>query len=172
MSTQTTIPPPLAHRHDFEEMFHVLEGEVDVTIRGETSNANIGEKVNVPAPAPHSFHNRTDRRSCCASSRPPVSRRTSPRSAIPCQTAPRPRRSHAGRRLDDRLSNARVRAAAADVAQRVDVSVRDLPALGLDLVHEGNRGHDLTRLAVAALRNVVLELRLLHRVQLLADGRR
>ena len=51
MSTHTTIPPPLAHRHDFEEMFHVLEGEVDVTIRGETSNANIGEKVNVPAPA-------------------------------------------------------------------------------------------------------------------------
>ena len=52
-------PPP--HRHDFEEMFHVLEGEVEVTIRGETSKANTGETVNVPALAPHSFHNPTDR---------------------------------------------------------------------------------------------------------------
>jgi len=51
-------PPP--HRHDFEEMFHVLEGEVDVTIRGQTSKANTGEAVNVPALAPHSFRNPTD----------------------------------------------------------------------------------------------------------------
>jgi quercetin dioxygenase-like cupin family protein len=52
-------PPP--HRHDFEEMFHVLEGEVDVTIRGQTSKANTGETVNVPALAPHSFRNPTER---------------------------------------------------------------------------------------------------------------
>jgi quercetin dioxygenase-like cupin family protein len=51
-------PPP--HRHDFEEMFHVLEGEVEVTIRGQTSKASTGETVNVPALAPHSFHNPTD----------------------------------------------------------------------------------------------------------------
>jgi quercetin dioxygenase-like cupin family protein len=51
-------PPP--HRHDFEEMFHVLEGEVEVTIRGQVSKASAGETVNVPALAPHSFHNPTD----------------------------------------------------------------------------------------------------------------
>jgi mannose-6-phosphate isomerase-like protein (cupin superfamily) len=50
-------PPP--HRHDFEEMFHVLGGEVDVTIRGETTRAGTGETVNIPALAPHSFHNPT-----------------------------------------------------------------------------------------------------------------
>ena len=52
-------PPP--HRHDFEEMFHVLDGQVDVTIRGQRSRANTGETVNVPALAPHSFHNPTNR---------------------------------------------------------------------------------------------------------------
>ena len=52
-------PPP--HRHDFEEMFHVLEGEIEVTTRGQTSRAHTGETVNVPALAPHSFHNPTDR---------------------------------------------------------------------------------------------------------------
>lgn len=51
-------PPP--HRHDFEEMFHVLEGEVEVTIRGQRTKASTGETVNVPGLAPHSFHNPTD----------------------------------------------------------------------------------------------------------------
>jgi quercetin dioxygenase-like cupin family protein len=51
-------PPP--HRHDFEEMFHVLEGEIEVTLRGVTSIARTGEMVNVPALAPHSFSNRSD----------------------------------------------------------------------------------------------------------------
>src|SRR5471030_646179 len=31
-------PPP--HRHDFEEMFSVLEGAVEVTVRGETTTAS------------------------------------------------------------------------------------------------------------------------------------
>jgi quercetin dioxygenase-like cupin family protein len=48
-------PPP--HRHDFEEMFSVLEGEVEVTFRGETVNARAGETINVPANAPHGFRN-------------------------------------------------------------------------------------------------------------------
>jgi quercetin dioxygenase-like cupin family protein len=51
-------PPP--HRHDFEEMFHVLDGEIEVTLRGAASVAGAGETVNVPALAPHSFANRTD----------------------------------------------------------------------------------------------------------------
>ncbi|HEX8361272.1 MAG TPA: cupin domain-containing protein [Longimicrobium sp.] len=48
-------PPP--HRHDFEEMFSVLEGESEITFRGEAVVARAGETVNVPANAPHSFRN-------------------------------------------------------------------------------------------------------------------
>lgn len=48
-------PPP--HRHDFEEMFTVLEGEVQVTFRGQTITARAGETINVPANAPHAFTN-------------------------------------------------------------------------------------------------------------------
>jgi quercetin dioxygenase-like cupin family protein len=49
-------PPP--HRHDFEEMFAVLEGEVEVELRGATSIARTGDVINVPANAPHLFVNR------------------------------------------------------------------------------------------------------------------
>jgi quercetin dioxygenase-like cupin family protein len=48
-------PPP--HRHDFEEMFTVLDGEVQVTFRGQTLIARAGETINVPANAPHAFTN-------------------------------------------------------------------------------------------------------------------
>ncbi len=48
-------PPP--HRHDFEEMFTVLEGSIALTVRGETTVAHAGETVNVPANAPHAFRN-------------------------------------------------------------------------------------------------------------------
>jgi quercetin dioxygenase-like cupin family protein len=48
-------PPP--HRHDFEEMFSVLDGQVQVTFRGKTIVAKAGETINVPANAPHSFTN-------------------------------------------------------------------------------------------------------------------
>ena len=34
-------PPP--HRHDFEEMFTVLDGEVQVTFRGQTIVAQAGQ---------------------------------------------------------------------------------------------------------------------------------
>jgi quercetin dioxygenase-like cupin family protein len=52
-------PPP--HRHDFEEMFTVLDGEIEVTFRGATTVARAGETVNVPANAPHGFRNSSDR---------------------------------------------------------------------------------------------------------------
>ena len=48
-------PPP--HRHDFEEMFTILEGEIELIFRGEKSVARTGETVNIPANAPHSFKN-------------------------------------------------------------------------------------------------------------------
>jgi len=52
-------PPP--HRHDFEEMFTILEGEIELTFRGETLRASAGSTVNVPANAPHAFKNKSDR---------------------------------------------------------------------------------------------------------------
>jgi len=52
-------PPP--HRHDFEEMFTVLDGEVLLTFRGQQSVARAGETVNVPANAPHAFTNASGR---------------------------------------------------------------------------------------------------------------
>jgi quercetin dioxygenase-like cupin family protein len=48
-------PPP--HRHDFEEMFTLLEGELDFTFRGKTQTVKAGTTVNIPANAPHVFKN-------------------------------------------------------------------------------------------------------------------
>jgi quercetin dioxygenase-like cupin family protein len=48
-------PPP--HRHDFEETFIVLEGEIEATFRGQTNTVNVGETLHIPANAPHSFTN-------------------------------------------------------------------------------------------------------------------
>jgi quercetin dioxygenase-like cupin family protein len=52
-------PPP--HRHDFEEMFTILDGEIELTFRGEVHHAGTGSTVNIPANAPHSFKNISDR---------------------------------------------------------------------------------------------------------------
>src|SRR5271167_460087 len=49
-------PPP--HRHDFEEMFTILDGEIELTFRGETHRAAAGSTVNIPANAPHAFKNK------------------------------------------------------------------------------------------------------------------
>ncbi len=48
-------PPP--HRHDFEESFIVLEGEIETTFRGEKRIVNAGETIHIPANAPHQFRN-------------------------------------------------------------------------------------------------------------------
>ncbi|MFG3259426.1 cupin domain-containing protein [Streptomyces sp. NPDC048172] len=52
-------PPP--HRHGFEEMFTILEGEIQFTFRGEEVTVHAGESVNIPANAPHFFRNVSDR---------------------------------------------------------------------------------------------------------------
>jgi len=48
-------PPP--HRHDFEEMFTMLDGEIEVIFRGTKSVLRAGETANIPANAPHQFQN-------------------------------------------------------------------------------------------------------------------
>jgi quercetin dioxygenase-like cupin family protein len=57
------VPPgrgPSPHRHDFEEMVTILEGEIEVTFRGKTVTARAGETINIPANAPHAFRNSAD----------------------------------------------------------------------------------------------------------------
>jgi quercetin dioxygenase-like cupin family protein len=54
------IPPqggPGPHRHDFEETFILLEGEIEFTFRGEKVAGRAGDTLHVPANAPHQFHN-------------------------------------------------------------------------------------------------------------------
>ena len=48
-------PPP--HRHDFEETFIILEGEMEATFRGKKSIIKAGDTISIPANAPHRFHN-------------------------------------------------------------------------------------------------------------------
>jgi quercetin dioxygenase-like cupin family protein len=58
------VPPgggPPAHRHDFEEMFTILDGEIEFSFRGEPHRASAGSTVNIPANAPHAFKNQSDR---------------------------------------------------------------------------------------------------------------
>ena len=54
---------PGPHRHDFEEMFTVLEGEIRFTFRGKESVIKAGTTVNIPANAPHFFTNISGARS-------------------------------------------------------------------------------------------------------------
>jgi quercetin dioxygenase-like cupin family protein len=51
-------PPP--HRHDFEEMFTILEGALEFTFRGDVMTIGAGSTVNIPANAPHAFRNASD----------------------------------------------------------------------------------------------------------------
>jgi quercetin dioxygenase-like cupin family protein len=58
------VPPgggPPLHRHDFEETFTVLEGEIEINFRGAKSVLRAGETANIPANAPHQFQNKTER---------------------------------------------------------------------------------------------------------------
>jgi quercetin dioxygenase-like cupin family protein len=52
-------PPP--HRHEFEESFTILEGEIEATFRGAKLVIRAGETINIPANAPHQFHNASDK---------------------------------------------------------------------------------------------------------------
>ena len=52
-------PPP--HRHDFEETFVILEGELEATFRGVKQTVRDGETIHIPANAPHQIHNASDK---------------------------------------------------------------------------------------------------------------
>jgi uncharacterized cupin superfamily protein len=42
-------------------MFTILEGEIELNFRGQVHTASAGSTVNIPANAPHSFKNKSDR---------------------------------------------------------------------------------------------------------------
>ena len=48
-------PPP--HRHDFAAPFILNDGEMEATFRGKKSVVRAGDTLNIPANAPHQFHN-------------------------------------------------------------------------------------------------------------------
>jgi quercetin dioxygenase-like cupin family protein len=52
-------PPP--HRHDFEETFTILSGELEFTFRGVKTAAGAGTTVHIPANAPHQFRNLSEK---------------------------------------------------------------------------------------------------------------
>ncbi len=54
------IPPgggPPLHRHDFEESFILLHGEIEAIFRGRKTVVKAGETLSIPANSPHSFSN-------------------------------------------------------------------------------------------------------------------
>lgn len=54
------VPPgggPGPHRHDFDETFILLDGEMEATFRGKKSTVRAGDTINIPSNAPHQFHN-------------------------------------------------------------------------------------------------------------------
>jgi quercetin dioxygenase-like cupin family protein len=51
-------PPP--HVHPWEEIYVVLEGELEVTVDGESQILRSGSAAHVPAGTPHSYRNVTE----------------------------------------------------------------------------------------------------------------
>ena len=74
-------PPP--HRHDFEEMFSVLEGEIEATFRGKKTIIRTGETINIPANLTNSKTRAGNRRDCYACARRRGKKSFSKKSAFP-----------------------------------------------------------------------------------------
>ena len=80
-------PPP--HRHDFEEMFTVLDGEIEVTFRGATTVARPERQSTCPPThRTSSATPPTGRRGCCACARPPARKTSSWPSGSPSRAGP------------------------------------------------------------------------------------
>ena len=98
------IPPgggPAPHRHDFEESFMLLEGEIEATFRGQKQTVHTGETLHIPANAPHSFTNasRSNARLLCLCS--PAGQEDFFREVgvpVPTRTTPPPKLDEAGQK--------------------------------------------------------------------------
>ena len=85
-------PPP--HRHDFEEMFTILDGEIELTFRGEAHRASAGSTVNIPPMHPtRSRTNRTSPHGYSACARQRGRSNSLWKSAIQSTAVPRRRQS-------------------------------------------------------------------------------
>jgi quercetin dioxygenase-like cupin family protein len=51
-------PGPALHRHDFDETFYVLDGELTFQVDGELQTARAGELAFAPGGCAHTFTNR------------------------------------------------------------------------------------------------------------------
>jgi quercetin dioxygenase-like cupin family protein len=64
VSVIETAPPPGAgpplHRHDFDETFYVIEGELTFQLRDELFRLGAGELAFAPRGVPHTFANLSD----------------------------------------------------------------------------------------------------------------
>ena len=77
-------PPP--HRHDFEEMFSVLEGEIEASFRGIKTIIRSGETINIPGNALTNSKIRVgNQRDCYAFARRQDRKSFSGKSAFPSQ---------------------------------------------------------------------------------------
>lgn len=61
---ESVMPPgaagPPLHRHEFDEAFYVLEGELTVQLEGELVTVGAGELAFAPGGAAHTLTNRSD----------------------------------------------------------------------------------------------------------------
>jgi quercetin dioxygenase-like cupin family protein len=59
---ESVMPPgsagPRLHRHDFDEAFYVIEGELTFHLDGELITVGAGELAFAPGGVPHTFANR------------------------------------------------------------------------------------------------------------------
>ena len=53
------------HRHNFEEMITLLQGQLEFSFRGQQTTVRAGQTVNIPANAPHFFHNASGDTTIC-----------------------------------------------------------------------------------------------------------
>ena len=61
--TEVVVPPragPPLHRHDFDEAFYVLEGELIFQLADELTTTGAGELTFVPRNVPHALANHSD----------------------------------------------------------------------------------------------------------------
>lgn len=58
------------HRHPYEETFVILDGDIEVTIDGETTLVGPGNIAVIPANTWHAFKNRSDHAACMVNIHP------------------------------------------------------------------------------------------------------
>ena len=57
---QPGAAPPMHLHRDEEEVFHILQGELDFSVAGIETTLKAGDMMRIPAGMPHAWRNRTD----------------------------------------------------------------------------------------------------------------